>query len=261
MAQQGNYRGREPLVTGKEDAPRTVILFHGYTGSTGDFGDLPERIADALDARVVVPLLPGHGTCVEDLLTLDFQTFVDAAVADVACVAATGKPFAIGGHSFGAYLAVLAASQFTPVALFTSVIPYHLRFPYSWSIGRLISRSKTLWTKQLPQDEWEARRGFFFYRQMPGIGLSLVHEGNRRIVKIIPSITYPLLAIHAANDNLAHPESAALSIARVPHERKESFVLENGRHSIFISDSERQNPSSKILDFLGRSFAQHSHGV
>jgi alpha-beta hydrolase superfamily lysophospholipase len=94
---------------------------------------------------------------------------------------------------------------------------------------------------------------------MPGKALSLVYDGNRRIEEIVGSITCPALAIHALHDTLAHWQSAPLSLARIPHSRKETLIIENGRHSIFASGDDKQKVFSTISNFLERSFASKSY--
>lgn len=254
MAQPDHRRGRETIVAGRNDAPRTIVLLHGYTGSSADFGDIPDQIAGRLDARVIVPLLPGHGMRVEDLLPLSFDTFLQAARECVEVVVRSGRPFALGGHSFGAYLALLIAAEHAPTALFTTVIPYRLRFPFSSLMGRMIAHAKPLWKKHLPDDEWEARSGAFFYTQMPGKALDLVIDGNQRIDNVLSKITCPVLGIHARHDDLAFPESSATILGKTQSVLGEDFIVENGPHSVFFSETEREAVASKIIDFFSQAF-------
>lgn len=53
------------------------FLIHGYTGSPTDFADLPERLSTNLKAGVYCPLLPGHGTKIEDLDRFSAKDYVD----------------------------------------------------------------------------------------------------------------------------------------------------------------------------------------
>ena len=50
----------------KKDAPATVFLIHGYTGTPYDFNNLPHYLHEQHGVRVRVMLLPGHGTSVYD---------------------------------------------------------------------------------------------------------------------------------------------------------------------------------------------------
>lgn len=46
-------------IHGSESERPPLVLVHGFMGSAGSWGDLPERLA--ADRRVIVPELPGHG--------------------------------------------------------------------------------------------------------------------------------------------------------------------------------------------------------
>ena len=52
---------------GRKDAPYTILLLHGYTGSPDGFRELAKVLSNTLDAYVSVPLLPGHGTTLDEL--------------------------------------------------------------------------------------------------------------------------------------------------------------------------------------------------
>ena len=64
----------------KANSKKLFFLIHGYTGSPTDFHNLPYLLNQKLKANVIVPLLPGHGTTIEDLDTLDFEDFLERGV-------------------------------------------------------------------------------------------------------------------------------------------------------------------------------------
>ncbi len=241
---------------GKEDAKRSLILFHGYSGSPDDFADFPEILSKELDAFVYVPLLPGHNTSVRDLMSFDYDHFFTAARQAVKEVATRGHPFAIGGHSFGSFLAMQTAAETNPSGLFTTVIPHKLRFPFTPPIGNILASIKPLWTKRLSPYELEARRNAIFYPEMPGKGLALVSEGNCRNQKITAKISCPVLTVHIQKDTLAYPESGAMSINGVKSSVQKNLVLDNPGHSVFFYKENRETLMSTLLEFLNDAFNQ-----
>ena len=62
--------GAEPFSAA--GGPYGVLVLHGFTGNPGSMRPLAEAFADA-GFSVELPLLPGHGTSVEDMLGTGFD--------------------------------------------------------------------------------------------------------------------------------------------------------------------------------------------
>lgn len=69
--------GAEPFSA--EGGPTGVLFVHGFTGSPSSLRDLAHAAA-AAGHSVELPLLPGHGTSVEDLDRCGWPDWVDAVV-------------------------------------------------------------------------------------------------------------------------------------------------------------------------------------
>lgn len=254
MAQQSDNRGRDHIQIGRAEAERAIVLIHGYTGSPGDFGSLPDELARELQARVYAPLLPGHGTQVEDLLSVSFDQLYEAARAAVASAQATHRTVAIAGHSFGGQLALLLAAEMGVAAVCTTVVPFMLRPPFSLPGARFLAQTKKLWKKHLPPEELSARRDAFYYPEMPGIALLMVHEGNKRLRRALPHVTAPILMIHAQHDMLSYPESGRALLALCKSRIRRTALVKNGRHSVFFGDSFGE-VSQEIKEFLSATLS------
>ncbi|QEY31281.1 esterase [Synechococcus sp. RSCCF101] len=86
------------------DAPLTVLLLHGFTGSPSSL----RPVADQLHARgygVEAPLLAGHGTRLEDLMPVRRSDWT-AQVAQWCEQLGKRGPLVLGGLSLGALLAL-----------------------------------------------------------------------------------------------------------------------------------------------------------
>jgi carboxylesterase len=244
-----------PITAGDPSAPRRVVILHGYTGSPDEFRDFAGHLATRLEAYVTAPLLPGHGTEINDLVHLSFDDIYTAAREHVREAYQSGKPLIIIGHSFSGYLSLLCAHEFPPAALVITVMPYHLRFPLSLPLMSHILRQKLLWDKKLSEQETQERLGKFYYKHMPGKALWLLLEGKQRADKILKSITAPMLAIHGTNDAMAHPDSGRLLIEKTGrHPRSKSVVLDNKSHGIFYGNG-REDVQALILQFLETELA------
>ncbi|HON42127.1 MAG TPA: carboxylesterase, partial [Bacillota bacterium] len=72
--------GAEPYSMGPADAQVACLVVHGFTGSPYEMRPFAERLA-ARGVYADVPLLPGHGTSVEDMSRTSFPDWVAGAEA------------------------------------------------------------------------------------------------------------------------------------------------------------------------------------
>ncbi len=239
-----------PITAGDPSAPYRVVILHGYTGSPDEFRDFASDLSKRLNAYVTAPLLPGHGTEVNDLLPLSFSDIYNEAREHVREASESGKPLVIIGHSFSGYLALLCAAEFPTAALIITVMPYHLRFPLNLPMMSYFLRIKLLWDKKLSEQEAQERLGKFYYQHMPGKGLWLLLEGKDRVDRVLKKITAPVLTIHGNTDSLALPDSGnALLEKTARHPRNKAVILDNKSHGIFYGDG-RADVQALIMQFL-----------
>ena len=104
-----------PLLPGAEPfsspgGPHGVLVLHGFTGSPASMRPLAERLA-AEGYRVELPLLPGHGTSVEDMKTTTWADWTSAALAAYDELAARSQRVAVVGLSMGGGLTAHVAQH------------------------------------------------------------------------------------------------------------------------------------------------------
>lgn len=238
------------LNVGRDDAPRHVLILHGYTGSPDEFRELARALSERLDARVHVPLLPGHGTSEEDLLRFSLEDLCSATEQHVRKIAETGKPFALIGHSLGGHFALLAAARYSPVAAVVSVMPYALRPPFSIPGMDMYARTKTFWDKPLSKKEIEERKEHFYYKRMPGVALGYTKELNRRLAAIAPRLAFPIFAIGNREDPLTQPTNTDDLLAITgKNPRNRSLVFDKKEHGVFYGEGHTEVVMA-IADFL-----------
>ncbi len=91
--------------------PAGVLVLHGFTGNPQSMRPLAERLA-AAGYTVDLPLLPGHGTAVEDMVDTRWDDWRGAAEAAYAALADRCEQVAVTGLSMGGTLACwLAATR------------------------------------------------------------------------------------------------------------------------------------------------------
>lgn len=229
-----------------------MLIIHGYTGSTDEFHDIAGLLAERLGAFVSVPLLVGHGTREEDLLSISFNDLLADVKKYVEAIEGD-KPLAIIGHSFGAYLALLAPST-PPAALVLAIMPFALKFPFSFPGAEYIARLKTFWDKKLSPYELNLRKHLFFYPHMPGMALGLVKEGIRRCKKLLPSVAAPIFAISTAQDPFSSRGSGLEILAMSGRNQlnRHMEIIRNA-HRVFYGAGAGET-NNEIADFLELAF-------
>ncbi|HVW31484.1 MAG TPA: alpha/beta fold hydrolase, partial [Acidimicrobiia bacterium] len=87
-----------------------ALVLHGFTGNPTSM----QGVADALAAAgftVELPLLPGHGTSIEDMLKTDFSDWSAAAEAAYDELAARCDSMVVAGLSMGGTLAAWVTAK------------------------------------------------------------------------------------------------------------------------------------------------------
>lgn len=98
-----------PIIPGAEPwsspdgGPHGVLVLHGFTGNPQSMRPLAEAFA-AAGFLVELPLLPGHGTSVEDMIETGWSDWVDAAESAYADLAARADRVVVAGLSMGGAL-------------------------------------------------------------------------------------------------------------------------------------------------------------
>lgn len=95
--------------------PYGVLVLHGFTGNPGSMRSLAHAFADAGFA-VELPLLPGHGTAVEDMLPTTWDDWSAAAEVALGRLAARAERVVVAGLSMGGALTLWLATRHRELA-------------------------------------------------------------------------------------------------------------------------------------------------
>ena len=105
--------GAEPFSA--PGGPNGALVLHGFTGTPQSMRGLAEAFA-AAGFAVELPLLPGHGTSVDDLDTTTFADWSEAAEQAYSELAARCDRVVVAGLSMGAMLAAWLATRHPEIA-------------------------------------------------------------------------------------------------------------------------------------------------
>ena len=105
--------GSEPLSV--PAGSTGVLVLHGFTGSPHSMRGIAEQMANA-GFSVEMPLLPGHGTSVEDMIPTRFADWSGAAETAYGLLAANCDRVVVVGLSMGGTLSAWLAEQHPEIA-------------------------------------------------------------------------------------------------------------------------------------------------
>lgn len=250
--------GAEPRSLGPEDAPVAVLLIHGFIGAGTNFGELPQRLADA-GHRVRVMRLPGHGTFPRDFARTPPAELIQGILDEIRPLKERHAKVVLVGHSMGGALSALAASL-------EEVDGLVLGAPYFGVTHR--------WYYLLPAEVWaritgpfirwvyrgdpfirikrtEVRGQILSYRWIPARGsATLLDLGNRaKDPEVLARIACPVLHLHSRDDGAASPRVAEAAFNAIGATNKRLVWLGNSDHHIFW-DYDREEVIGEILRFV-----------
>jgi carboxylesterase len=105
-----------------DGGPHGVLVLHGFTGSPQGLRGLAEAFA-AAGFAVDLPLLPGHGTSVDDMVDTTWDDWAGAAESAYAALAARCERVVVAGLSMGGSLTVWLASHHPEIAGIVCINP------------------------------------------------------------------------------------------------------------------------------------------
>ena len=101
---------------------RGALVLHGFTGNPQSMRGLALALADA-GFTVEMPLLPGHGTEIEDMVDTRWEDWSGAAEAAYTELAARSDGVVVVGLSMGGMLSVWLAEHHPEIAAIAVVNP------------------------------------------------------------------------------------------------------------------------------------------
>jgi carboxylesterase len=242
----------DPVMPGAEPfsaagGPAAALVLHGFTGNPHSMRPIAEALAVA-GFTVEMPLLPGHGTSIDDMLQTSWDDWSAAAEAAYRELAGRAQRVVVAGLSMGGTLACWLAARHPELAGLVCVNP----------------------AVEPPADSFlELLRGFAGSGEqtMPGIGNDIAKPGVTEsaydatpieplrslmlaVTELEPrlvDIRCPLLLFNSPQDHVVAPSSADLLAERVsgPVER---VVCERSYH-VATLDYDGPDIAARTVEF------------
>lgn len=237
--------GAEPWSGGT--GPAGALVLHGFTGCPQSMRGLAEAFA-AAGFAAELPLLPGHGTTIDDMKTTgwaDWSAAVESAYCDLA---ARCTSVVVAGLSMGGTLVTWLASRHPEiaglVAINAAVEPPGDAFV---DIMRQTIESGIEVAPAVGNDVADPDSKELAYDGVPVAPLLTLLEAQLALAPVLGEIRCPTLVITSRNDHVVSPSSSDYLAGHVagPVER---VWLERSYHVATI-DFDRAEIESRAVEF------------
>lgn len=243
--------GAEPWS--HDGGPAGALVLHGFTGNPASMRGLAEALA-AAGFTVELPLLPGHGTKVEDMIPTGFPDWLATAEAAYQRLAARCDQVVVVGLSMGGALTAWLGSEHQEIAGLVCInavvsVPPGMREAVTEVLASGADRFEGIGSDIAAPDVVESA-----YPETPLAPLLTLFEAADSLGDRLSRITSPLLVITSTQDHVVPPENSDLLAASVsgPVER---VRCERSYHVVTM-DHDRELVTTSTVEFATKVTAR-----
>ena len=225
-----------------------VLFVHGFGSSPETMRELAEYVHTKGGFTCRVARLAGHGTSVEDMERTTFIDWYKSVKFHYDDLLQHTKEVLVVGHSMGATLALLLASQEPVKAIVALSPPIKLHRPDAKYLP-LITWFMRYWPTKKSEAQAYEQRGHFYYKHRPLKCVTSLFELMEVTRPRLPKVRAPLLAAIGLQDPRVTPKNIELLFKLAGSATKEMVVFENSRHSLHHG-SEKQQVLETVAKWL-----------
>ena len=261
MAPKNNVPTEIPNAVAPFDfgaGPPRALLLHGFTGSPGEVRATGEHLAKT-GWRVQGPLLPGHGTVIEDLDQVTAQDWIDTVDNAIERIGQeTDQPIAVIGLSMGGLLALLTAIRHPQQVGALAILAAPLQYSH-WSVSAMLSfifaiRLERI-LRRIPKRESnlppEAEAKRFVYDCYPTAGIREFSKVMALTRNQLHKVHVPLISFYSHSDPTAPPLNQSILSRGAQSITQEHHLLHKSGH-ILPLDLEAELVHDRIEKFMER---------
>ena len=238
-------QGAEPFSS--DGGPAGVLVLHGFTGNPQSMRPLAEALAHA-GLTVDLPLLPGHGTDMSDLIDKRWSDWSSAASAELDALEARCESVVVAGLSMGGTLACWLAEQNPEIRGLAVVNP--MVEPPDPSVRDLVQGmldSGEIVAPGIGSDIAKPGMSELAYPGLPLAAALSFFEGVDETSKRISDISCPVLLFTSHQDHVVPPSSSDLLRDSVSGPVEQIF-LERSFH-VATLDYDAPEITKRIVEF------------
>ncbi len=230
-------------------------MLHGFTANTGSMRAIADGLA-AAGLHVELPLLPGHGTAMDDLMDLTWSDWAGEAEAAYQRLAARTEHVAVVGLSMGGALGLRVSADHPEVVGLVCINPVTRSQPDE--VLGMLDAMIDGGTEVMPgvgSDIADPDAGDNAYEGTPLRALrSLLVDGAAALPAEFPTMTMPLLLMTSPQDHVVEPAQSDL-LADTYGGPVERISLERSYH-VATRDFDRDLIVDATVRFVGKVCAR-----
>ena len=239
--------GAEPWS--HDGGPVGVLVLHGFTGNPGSMRALAERLA-AAGHTVDLPLLPGHGTTIEDMIPTGWPDWSAAAESHYRALAARCDEVVVVGLSMGGALTAWLGSEHPEIAGLVCInavvsVPPGMREAVEEVLATGADRFDGIGSDIADPAAHESA-----YSATPLAPLLTLFDASASLGDRLTKITSPMLIVTSTNDHVVPPENSDI-LAREVSGPVERMRCERSYH-VVTQDYDKELVFSSTLDFVAK---------
>jgi len=231
--------------------PYGALVVHGFTGNPGSMRGVAEALA-AAGFHVEMPLLPGHGTSVDDMLPTRWADWAGAAEAAYQTLAGRVQKLVVVGLSMGGALTLRLGADHPEIAGLVCINP--ATQPQAPEVIEMIQGMIDGGTDVMPAigsdiADPDAHESAYDATPLRPL-LSMVVDGLAPLAECYPSMRQPLLLLNSPQDHVVEPVQGDYLAANYggPLER---ILLERSYH-VATQDYDKDLVFSSTVAFAQR---------
>lgn len=204
--------GAEPWF--HEGGPAGALVLHGFTGNPGSMRNIAEALA-AAGFTVDLPLLPGHGTKVDDMIPTGWSDWVAHAEERYRALAERCERVVVVGLSMGGALTAWLGGEHPEIAglvCINAVVsePAGMRDALEQVLATGADRFEGIGSDIAMPDVVESA-----YPETPLAPLLTLFEAAGPLRERLADITAPLLIVTSTQDHVVPPENSDILASSV----------------------------------------------
>lgn len=197
--------GAEPTTW--DGGPVGVLVLHGFTGNPGSMRALAERLAGS-GFTVDLPLLPGHGTVVEDMLATGWDDWAAHAEARYQALAQRCQQVVVVGLSMGGALTAWLGAEHPEIAGLVCINAVVTVPPGMREAAQQVLESGADRFDGIGSDIAKPGVVETAYAETPIAPLLTLFDAADRFAGQLGRITSPLLIITSRQDHVVPPDNS-----------------------------------------------------
>ena len=245
-----------------EKAGTACLLLHGFAGTPFEVEPLAGPLL-GMGLHVDMPLLPGHGTSLQDFRATFFPHWLQAACSSYEALAATHERVFVIGFSMGGALALILASRYAVAGVAALATPLWLYRLYPWRVRdfRLLLLPvlqyfvPTIVTPRRGGESQKISPSQGYEECLPLAQLHSLGKGFAKARRALPAVTAPLLIVQDVRDRIVGPDAGAYIAERTASmdvTLRLTHIQENltGKHMITTHRETREQVAGWCTEFV-----------